>query len=852
MAEKGQAQEKDLANAGTRGGQEENDKSASQPKVTEEEKTVVQDSFEDKDLQERAGKDKSSSDIFPADPDEAEGGEREVKQDASAKDRQREAEKGLTGDEVQAKKDNSSRLANTDETPASESLEAEVEEVEKTPAKKQQRGAVGVSGEVALSDDAPQERGGEASEISGNAESAKASKDSNLSEEQPQDDTGAGEEKATDTETVVQESVESKGTSPDQSKNAKQSKREQLRARLAAKKKAKALEQQEPTEESSIEMEGDKELTQESEEVEETPTMPLQDSERKKKQASEDRKNPVPRSTTSFESQNKNISYFDSPDFVESVSVYERGLRHLYDRYRCAQVVTGRFVTFSEISSKWSLINFPELFRLCKDFGIVHAKGLGRQELKRIFIVCTDPKGNMQALTFEQFRKFLALCGDELLTSDRWKEKYPTVQSRVNALFFHMGLSEDKKCERNKRMRAFGGFMYGDGMLGGHDEVSLDRAGKSPFQSHDYTKGGVPTHTILTSIESHEAEQEGDAELHPHGAPLRTDKRIHNPFSLSLEEEQDILHKCGLAEPEETKEETKRKAHWQSVHALNVSDLFSFKLPPKPKPQPLPSADRPCSPAGEPCQPATIDASTSKSPRTRGSSPPATARSNLAQQQSLRQSTKKASPSASRLGKSRIGKKLTKGETSRSRKFLNKLQQAKARRNHGAKKRPPPSRTSPSASSHGYASAIHTSVSSKPHPRSHTQRKLRQRSPVSRQPSNARSSSKPRSYLKPVIPKAAPKSATSLVVPQQAPGYHAPPAPGTGVYTPTGISMPAMPGMMPGAPYMPFYTAMPYGAIPMSQPFVYPQPIAANYAWAAQGVQQPGVTTPQRGGYTGG
>ena len=629
----------------------------------------------------------------------------------------------------------------------------------------------------------------------------------------------------------------------------KLSKKEQMRARLAAKKKAKEMSQE--AKQSSAEQESSLLADSSSKEKSSgTSTSKLP----KTKKPRSGRASPRAKDLhVELEPQMKNLSYFDTDDFIESVATYDRGLRHLYDRYRCAQVVTGRFVTFSEISSKWSLINFNELFRLCKDFGIVHTKGLGRQELKRIFIVCTDPKGNMQALTFEQFRKFLSLCADELLNTDKWRDKYPTVQSRVNALFFHMGLSEDKKNERNKRMRAFGGFMYGDGMLGGHDEVCLDRAGKSPFQGHDYTKGTASTDNILASIEYHEAEQEGDAELHPLGASLRTDKRIHNPFALSSEEEQDLLEKCGLAEPEESKEEAKRKAHWESIDSLNVVDLFAFKpLPRQKKPIPRSPPASLVAQAQDEVVPSTLadcpPVHSTKATRLRVASPCSATRSTAAQVSSK---SPKAGPR--RAGnaslKNQGGKKPHRGEMSRSRKFLNKLQQAKAKRKHGVAKRTAntcsiPKRVPPS---HTYSPG-HKSSPKPPFRKPNIARSTRS-DPSRRQASKTRRSLSParkqtyaRSGQKPPESKSAlsPTQQHAAQIHHAAQPYQQVVSQQAGMYVPPrGVGVPGIPGMMPGAPYVPFYAAMPYGTMPVSQPLVYPQQVQGHYGWVAQGGQQP-------------
>jgi len=183
---------------------------------------------------------------------------------------------------------------------------------------------------------------------------------------------------------------------------------------------------------------------------------------------------------------------------------YHSGLTLLYKRYSSS--LQGKTNTFEAISQNADTLNFLEFYRMCRDFGIAHKKGLSRVVAKEVFLSISKKSEDYKAVNFELFRELLVECANRLLQREQYAARYPTVERRAGALFHRMDLAEDRRAYLTKRMIAFGGFLGGDGKLGSHVDVGYGTAKSRRFSTFDYEKKrmsislhtGKPTHLVDT------------------------------------------------------------------------------------------------------------------------------------------------------------------------------------------------------------------------------------------------------------------------------------------------------------------------------------------------------------------
>jgi len=172
-------------------------------------------------------------------------------------------------------------------------------------------------------------------------------------------------------------------------------------------------------------------------------------------------------------------------EIEELFEKYDSGLQIVFKRYSIAQQNKGHQGTFEEIGSHWSRLDFVKFYRLCKDFGIAHRKGLDRMRLKQIFLAVSKKGVDYKFLDFKQLREVLVVCAEEILSKKPFSERYQTLPVRARAVFHRMDLADERRAFLTKRMLGFGGFQGGDGKLGGHAAAPVE-AKDSEFSNFDF------------------------------------------------------------------------------------------------------------------------------------------------------------------------------------------------------------------------------------------------------------------------------------------------------------------------------------------------------------------------------
>lgn len=175
----------------------------------------------------------------------------------------------------------------------------------------------------------------------------------------------------------------------------------------------------------------------------------------------------------------------EEEEIAELFDIYHNGLLLVFKRYGAALHPKG---TFEEIYTEANNLDFVKFYRMCRDFGIAHKKGLSQMALKHIFLQESKRGQDYKKIEFEQFRQVLVLCADELLSREPFIERYRTLPTRVRALLHRMDLADERRNILTKRMLAFGGFRKGDGKLGGHNEAGIPTRFSKEFSSFDYEK----------------------------------------------------------------------------------------------------------------------------------------------------------------------------------------------------------------------------------------------------------------------------------------------------------------------------------------------------------------------------
>ncbi|CAK9114455.1 Hypothetical protein (Fragment) [Durusdinium trenchii] len=170
----------------------------------------------------------------------------------------------------------------------------------------------------------------------------------------------------------------------------------------------------------------------------------------------------------------------------ELFDTYDGGLRFVYRRYCRSKHLGGSKKTFDDISAHGDMLDFDKVNRLCRDFGLVHKKGLSVPQCKAMFLRVAKQGNDFTRIGFEQFRDLLVLCAEELLTREPWVERYNSMSTRVRALFHRMDLADSHRADLTKRLVAFGGFRGGDGKLAGHIDVPIGTAHSPAFSRFNF------------------------------------------------------------------------------------------------------------------------------------------------------------------------------------------------------------------------------------------------------------------------------------------------------------------------------------------------------------------------------
>ncbi|GBG26998.1 Hypothetical Protein FCC1311_032212 [Hondaea fermentalgiana] len=242
----------------------------------------------------------------------------------------------------------------------------------------------------------------------------------------------------------------------------------------------------------------------------------------------------------------------------ELFRVYASGLDLVFRRYASAVIVTG--TTFEHMAVEAECMDFVKFYRMCRDFGVAHAKGLSQVQLKHLFLQVSKRGHDYKKIGFQQFRHVLVLCAEALLSREPFAVRYTTLVSRARALFHRMDLGDDRRAILTKRMLAFGGFHCGDGKLGGRKEAGIPSKSSKEFTSFDYHqdfKSVDEQGRMLGLIDLFGRPGEPDTPPAPAKGtrtsridPLARDqKKLHctNPYHLNAREKAALASALGIA-----------------------------------------------------------------------------------------------------------------------------------------------------------------------------------------------------------------------------------------------------------------------------------------------------------------
>lgn len=164
----------------------------------------------------------------------------------------------------------------------------------------------------------------------------------------------------------------------------------------------------------------------------------------------------------------------------ELFRVFNNGLLCVFNRYATSHGLKNG--TFGAMSEQSSQLHFPKFYRMAKDFGIAHKRGMNQWQLKHLFNVIAKTGNNLVWIGFKQFRLVLVHCANVLLSRSPWCDRYTDIEHKLRALFLRMDLGEDKRASLLSKMQGFGGFHRGDGKLATHAETRLPENSKAPIK----------------------------------------------------------------------------------------------------------------------------------------------------------------------------------------------------------------------------------------------------------------------------------------------------------------------------------------------------------------------------------
>ena len=172
----------------------------------------------------------------------------------------------------------------------------------------------------------------------------------------------------------------------------------------------------------------------------------------------------------------------DEATLAQVLRYYEEGIKHLFQFYARSKGKPGKSANFGDISAHCSMMNAAEFLRMSRDFGLAKLPGMSKTALKKVYRNHADRSSGLKGLYVHQLGPCLAECADVALLQSKHSSKFKSQAERANALMYKMDLSDDRRRYLNNRMRGFGAFQAGDGILAGHQEAVL--GGGKLYTSH--------------------------------------------------------------------------------------------------------------------------------------------------------------------------------------------------------------------------------------------------------------------------------------------------------------------------------------------------------------------------------